>query len=231
MNQHSNTWLILGLAGIFVLFLVLLTAFVMMNKGSVGTSDEDGVLKTYRSQYTDLGGEDSFFVALQRAGDGSGAGDHQIYDREFMQVLLYVTDDVFFLPGIDRSTVLSLFTPHTRMDPSTGRGIPGTQVIPNDYQPTDEVLRQVGERVVRIGLEGELVSQDHRGARVVAKWMPKDPISGIALKPRVVADALAAICLKFSSPAIVVTGVMRVGEKYWIIGPEGITDRVWADSN
>src|SRR3546814_9495257 len=64
------------------------------------------------------------------------AGD--IYDAQFLDTLHKVTDDVFFLPGVDRSRVTSLFTPGVRYLEVVEDGFSTGDVIPRNYQPTPE---------------------------------------------------------------------------------------------
>ncbi len=61
---------------------------------------------------------------LQHAAQFSGAnrvlvsvhwkGKGDIYNAEFLQTLREITDEVFFIPGVNRGQVFSLFTPNVR---------------------------------------------------------------------------------------------------------------------
>src|SRR3546814_8368302 len=62
-------------------------------------------MQTFLKYYKDFGGANTVLVALQ-----SNNGD--IYRPEFMEALRHVTDDVFFIPGVDRARVTSIFTPN-----------------------------------------------------------------------------------------------------------------------
>ena len=66
-------------------------------------------MRTFTAYQKTFGGANRVLVALRVKG---AAGD--IYTPEFMQALKGATDDVFFIPGVDRATVTSLFTPNTR---------------------------------------------------------------------------------------------------------------------
>ena len=84
------------------------------------------VLKQYQD---DFGGANTVLIALiQKDGD--------IYNEKFLTKLKAVTDEVFFLPGIDRSRVSSLFTPDVRYLEVVEGGFSGGNVIPADRKST-----------------------------------------------------------------------------------------------
>jgi hypothetical protein len=57
------------------------------------------------------------------------------YDNEVLLGLLQqVTDDVFFIPGVDRTQVMSLYTPNVRFTEVVEDGISGGNVIPDDFE-------------------------------------------------------------------------------------------------
>src|SRR5512138_2311433 len=64
-------------------------------------------MKTYMKYRDDFGGANRFVIAI-RAKNGD------IFTPGFFQVLREITDDVFFIPGVDRTRVLSLYTPNAR---------------------------------------------------------------------------------------------------------------------
>jgi len=62
-----------------------------------------------------------------------GAGG-DIYTPEFMRALKGATDDVFFIPGVDRATVTSLFTPNVRFVEVVEDGFAGGNVVPASFK-------------------------------------------------------------------------------------------------
>ncbi|HEX4895477.1 MAG TPA: hypothetical protein VFV11_04015, partial [Solimonas sp.] len=93
------------------------------------------VLKQYMA---DFGGANTVLVALIQK---EGKGD--MYNEAFLTSLKTATDEVFFLPGIDRSRVSSLFTPDVRYIEVVEGGFAGGNVIPAEYQPTPEMFELV----------------------------------------------------------------------------------------
>jgi len=138
------------------------------------------VLKQYQD---DFGGANTVLVALiQKDGD--------IYNERFLTKLKAVTDEVFFLPGIDRSRVSSLFTPDVRFIEVVEGGFKGGNVIPAEYQPTPEMFDLVRGNVGKAGIIGRYTTSDQRGAMVFAELLEVDPVTGKKLDYREVANLL-----------------------------------------
>ena len=90
-------------------------------------------MQTFKEYEKAFGGANLISVALmQREGE--------IYKPAFMDTLRRVTDEIFFLPGVDRSRVTSLFTPGVRYVEIVEGGFQSGDVVPRDFQPTEESL-------------------------------------------------------------------------------------------
>jgi uncharacterized protein len=138
------------------------------------------VLKQYQD---DFGGANTVLVALiQKDGD--------IYNEKFLSKLKAVTDDVFFLPGIDRSRVSSLFTPDVRYLEVVEGGFAGGNVIPAEYQPNQEMFDLVRANVGKGGHVGRYTTRDQRGAMIFAELLEVDPVTGQKLDYQKVATEL-----------------------------------------
>ncbi len=59
-----------------------------------------------------------------------------IFTPENLKFLETVNDEIFFIPGVDRNGMKSLFTPNTRWRVVTEEGFEGGPVIPGDFDPT-----------------------------------------------------------------------------------------------
>ena len=108
-----------------------------------------------------------------------------------------MTDAVFFLPGVDRPTVTSLFTPNVRFIEVVEEGFAGGNVIPADFKGTAEDLEQVRRNVLKSGNVGRLVANDFTAALVRADLLEIDPVSGKRLDYREVAKRLEQIRAKY----------------------------------
>ena len=144
------------------------------------------------SQYQKIfGGANRVLVAVTQK-DGK-----EIYNPEFFARLKQVTDAVFFVPGVDRPTVTSLFTPNVRFIEVVEEGFSGGNVIPANFNGTPEDLEVVRRNVLKSGNVGRLVANDFTAALVRADLLEIDPISGKRLNYREVANRLEQIRTQF----------------------------------
>ena len=60
-----------------------------------------------------------------------------IFDAEYLQTLQQINDDVFYISGVDRGGLKSLWTPVTRWTEVTEEGFAGGPVIPDTCQRTE----------------------------------------------------------------------------------------------
>jgi predicted RND superfamily exporter protein len=130
----------------------------------------------------------------------NGKGD--IYNRDFMEAMRKATDDVFFIPGINRTQVASLFTPSTYYIEITEDGFKGEPVVPARYSGTDEELERIRRNVGNSGQIGLLVANDQKGALIRANLQDVDadnPAAAEAFFTRVMTK-LGDIRGRFESP-------------------------------
>ncbi len=138
------------------------------------------VLKQYQD---DFGGANTVLIALiQKDGD--------IYNEKFLSKFKAVTDEIFFLPGVDRSRVSSLFTPDVRYLEVVEGGFSGGNVIPAEYAPTPEMFEIVRGNVGKGGHVGRYTTRDQRGAMIYAELLEVDPVTGQKLDYQKVATEL-----------------------------------------
>lgn len=131
-------------------------------------------MQTFVAYRDAFGGANRVLVAL-RARDGN------MFTAEFFETLRKATDEVFFLPGIDRSRVSSLFTPNVRFTEVVEDGIAGGNVVPADFQPTPAGLEQVRKNILKSGIVGRLVANDFSAAIISAELLEVDPKTGARL--------------------------------------------------
>ncbi|MGH8471646.1 MAG: RND family transporter, partial [Gammaproteobacteria bacterium] len=142
-----------------------------------------GYIQTFTQYQHEFGGANRILVALAvKNGD--------IFTAEFFDTLRAVTDAVFFLPGVDRAQLSSLFTANVRYTEVVEDGIAGGNVIPSDFRPDPEGFARVRRNIQKAGLLGRLVANDFSGALVSAQLMEIDPESGQRLDYVEVAERL-----------------------------------------
>ncbi|MCH8140736.1 MAG: RND family transporter [Proteobacteria bacterium] len=140
-------------------------------------------MQTFAQHRREFGGANRVLIALM-------AKDGNMFTPEFFEALKACTDEVFFIPGVDRSQVSSLFTPNVRFTEVVEDGIAGGNVIPADFQPTPEGLAQVRENILKAGIVGRLVANDFSGAMISAQLLEFDPNTGQPLDYLFVANEL-----------------------------------------
>ncbi len=140
-------------------------------------------IKNFQRHRDEFGGANRLVIALM-----ADKGD--IFTADFLGRLKAVTDEVHYLPGVDRAQVTSLFTPNVRYLEVVEEGLTGGNVIPADFMPTAAGLAQVRANVIKSGRVGLLVANDFSGAAVIATLLELDPRTGEKLDYTRVAEAL-----------------------------------------
>ncbi len=156
---------------------------------------EHGYMQTYLEYRDQFGGANRVVIAIRAEGD-------DIFTPEFFRVLKGVTDDVFFIPGVDRTSVMSLYTPNVRFTEVVEDGISGGNVIPADFEPTDEGFERVRANLLKSGYVGRLVANDFSAALVVAELLEINPNTGERLDYIDVAAQLEDIREKYAADGI-----------------------------
>jgi hypothetical protein len=149
-------------------------------------------METYLQYRDAFGGANRVVIALKTR-------DGDIFTPGFFNVLRDATDDVFFIPGVDRTRVMSLFTPNVRFTEVVEDGISGGNVIPDEFEPTPEGLAQVRENILKSPYHGRLVANDFSAAIITAELLEVDPNTGERLDYIDVASQLEQIRHKYSN--------------------------------
>jgi len=125
-------------------------------------------MQTFQEYYDTFGGADRVVVALI-------AQDGDMFDPEFFETLKAATDAVFFVPGVDRPRVQSIFTPNVRYMEVVEDGIEAGNVIDADFEPTPEGMAKVRENILKANIVGRLVANDFSGAIISAQLLEVNP--------------------------------------------------------
>ncbi|WP_455775554.1 efflux RND transporter permease subunit, partial [Burkholderia stabilis] len=142
-------------------------------------------------------GANTILVSLRWKGDGD------IYNQTFMDGLRHATDDVFFIPGVNRSRVFSLFTPNVHYTEVTEAGFRGDVVVPGQFSSANpDDLAKVRRNVARSGQIGRLVGNDLKSALIRAELRETDPATGKRLDYSAVARQLEEIRAKYAKQGI-----------------------------
>ncbi len=128
-------------------------------------------MQTYLKHQKQFGGANSIIVAVE---DTSG----DIFNEQFFDALKNVHDELFFIPGVDRALVKSLYSPSTRFTEVVEDGFAGGPVIPADFSTTTAGLNVVRNNIEKAGIVGRLIAEDYSAAMVKAQLMDFDPQTG-----------------------------------------------------
>ncbi len=88
--------------------------------------------------------------------------DGDIFSTEYMETLKRINDEVFFLPGVDRSNLRSLWTPNVRWTAVTEYGFDGGPVANRPAYLNEQDLEQLRENVLKSGEIGRLVANNFK---------------------------------------------------------------------
>ncbi|ROH92993.1 hypothetical protein ED208_00170 [Stagnimonas aquatica] len=171
---YARRWLTMGILLVLTVFFAAVAATMKPDAGyDKSIPLEHDYMKVLKQYQAEFGSANNVLVALIQK-DGKG----EIYNGEFLASLKAATDEVFFLPGVDRSRVSSLFTPDVRYVEVVEGGFKGGNVIPAEYQPTEEMYTLVKGNVNKGGHVGRYTTNDQRGAMIYSELLEVDPVSG-----------------------------------------------------
>ena len=101
-----------------------------------------------------------------------------IFTKENLAFLEEVNDELFFMPGVDRNGMKSIWTPNTRWRVVTEEGFEGGPVIPGDYDGSQASIEEIKVNIARAGIMGDLVSNDGKSAAIIVPLLDINPETG-----------------------------------------------------
>jgi len=141
---------------------------------------------TYKKELADLGNVIRIVVENTHVDNK----DSDIFNADFQQTLKEVTDEVFFIPGISRDGLKSLWTPNVRWQEVTEEGFVGGAVIPDGYDGSAEMIERVKANVFKSGQIGVLVANNFQSAIIIAPLQDINPETGLPLDYRELSSVL-----------------------------------------
>jgi len=177
---------------LFVLILfVLASAFLLFQATQIklGASFTKNIplkheyMKTYLKHRENFGGANNILISVCNS-------DGDIFNADFFDALKGVHDKLFFIPGVDRIQVKSLYSPSTRFVEVVEDGFAGGPVIPADFQPNAHGLAIVKGNIEKAGVVGSIVADDYSCAMVKASLLDFNPNTGEKLDTLEIAEKL-----------------------------------------
>ena len=121
-----------------------------------------------------------------------------IFTAENLAFFETVNDEIFFIPGVDRNGMKSLFTPNTRWRVVTEEGFEGGPVIPGDFDASPRSIAEVQRNIARAGIMGDLVANNGKSAAIIVPLLDVNPETGERLDYNELAKKLEDIRDQFT---------------------------------
>jgi predicted RND superfamily exporter protein len=152
-------------------------------------------MQTFRDYQGDFGGANNVLLAIKvKQGD--------IYNKDVLATVRKVTDEVFFIKGVERSSLTSLVTPNVRYNEVVEEGFKSGNLMPGDFVGRPDQIEQVRANVLKSDWVGRIVSTDMTATLVVATLQERDPDTGERLDLRAVGAQLEAVRGKFEDERV-----------------------------
>jgi len=148
-------------------------------------------MKTFM-EHKEFRGANRILVALM---DDSG----DMFNEQFFNKFENLTDDVYYITGVYRPSVKSIFTPNVRFVEVVEDGFAGGNVIPSDYVPGENMFKTIRANIVKAGIVGRLVAEDFNGAMIWADLQEINPETGEKIDYQKVALELEALRTKYEA--------------------------------
>ena len=101
-----------------------------------------------------------------------------LFTEENLKFFEAVNDEIFYIPGVDRNGMKSIFTPNTRWRVVTEEGFEGGPVIPGDFDASARSIGEVRRNIARAGIMGDLVANDEKSAAIIVPLLDNNPETG-----------------------------------------------------
>jgi predicted RND superfamily exporter protein len=143
-------------------------------------------MQTFLKYQQDFGGANKVVVALKvRKGD--------VFNAQFLTELKKLHDDLFFLRGVNRSSLLSLYSPSTIFMEVVEDGFRAGSVLPANFNGSAETIAQFRNNLMKSQWVGRLVANDFSGGLVAVTLLDQDPETGEPLDLKLVGAELERI--------------------------------------
>ncbi|WP_077032928.1 RND family transporter [Pelomonas sp. KK5] len=131
-----------------------------------------------------------------------------VFDPAWLDTMRQVNDEIYMLPGVDRTWMKSIWTPVVRWTEVTEEGFVGGPVMPVDYDGSPAAIAQLRQNIGRAGVIGSLVATDFSSTMIVVPLRGTDA-DGKALDYHRLATSLEQIRQKHEGTGKV--GIQIVG--------------------
>ena len=183
-DRQSGTWLervLFNHRFIVVLLCVLMTAGLawQLPKLKLNASFERMIpsghpfIVHFKEHQVDLAGQGNVLRIVVENKKGTS-----ILDPDYLELLRKINDEVYLIGGVDRPSMMSLWTPTMRWLGITEVGIDGGQVIDERYDGSPEALARLRLNIERSGEIGRIVAPDFKSSMLLVPLLDFDTETG-----------------------------------------------------
>jgi predicted RND superfamily exporter protein len=101
-----------------------------------------------------------------------------IFNDEYLTTLGQIADEIFYIPGVDKNGLKSLWSPDVRWTMVTEEGFEAGSVIPPEYDGSPAQLEQLRINLMRSNTIGRMVANDFRSTIIEVPIYDVDPTTG-----------------------------------------------------
>ena len=104
--------------------------------------------------------------------------DGDIFNDEYLSTLGQIADEIFYIPGVNKNGLKSLWSPDVRWTMVTEEGFEAGSVIPPEYDGSQPTLDQLRLNLTRSGTIGRMVANDFKSTIIEVPVYDIDPKTG-----------------------------------------------------
>ncbi|TGD71111.1 RND family transporter [Mangrovimicrobium sediminis] len=101
-----------------------------------------------------------------------------IFNDDYLSTLGQIADEIFYIPGVNKNGLKSLWSPDVRWTMVTEEGFEMGSVIPQDYDGSPASLQQLRTNLQRSGVIGSMVADDFKSTIIEVPIYDTDPTTG-----------------------------------------------------
>ncbi|WP_462175379.1 efflux RND transporter permease subunit [Pseudoalteromonas gelatinilytica] len=159
-----------------IIFFALITCFLLFKATQIQLDASfnkniplnHDYMKVYTKHEKQFGGANSILISVCDA-------DGDIFNEEFFTQLKAVHDQLYFIPGVNRPLVNSIFAPSARFVEVVEDGFAGGPIIPANFTADKRGLAVVKENIEKAKVVGRMIASDYSCAMVTAQLLETDP--------------------------------------------------------
>ncbi len=101
-----------------------------------------------------------------------------IFNDEYLSTLGQIADEIFYIPGVNKNGLKSLWSPDVRWTMVTEEGFEAGSVIPPEYDGSEASLERLRLNLTRSGTIGRMVANDFKSTIIEVPVWDVDPTTG-----------------------------------------------------